>query len=106
MIFSVVITAGVPSSFISNQCLGTGCSGGAIAITVVSETRLTVEQTTLDSNYADANGGGIYIDNTLTQAFAFTLTSNTILTNTAKTSGGFVYVSQTALSTTNKVSNC
>ena len=63
---SVVITPGVASSFISNQCVGTGCSGGAIAITVVSETRLNIEQTTLDSNSADANGGGIYIDNTLT----------------------------------------
>jgi len=54
--------------------------------------------TTFDQNQAGANGGGIFVDNKITNSFLLKTTSCTMSSNFAQTSGGFLYVSQTALS--------
>ena len=61
------------SSFTSNQCSIAGCSGGAIAISTVNALTLGITSTTFTSNYAIANGGAIFVDNTITGIFTATI---------------------------------
>lgn len=87
------------STFASNTCYGTGCSGAAIAFNAVESVKLVLTSTTFTSNNAGANGGVVFIDNTISQAVTLSLTSCTFTSNVAKISGGVIYVANTAATT-------
>ena len=65
------------SSFKLNRCVGTGCSGGAIAFSVLFLVEVDMTATIFDQNQAGANGGGIFVDNKITNTFLLKTTSCT-----------------------------